>query len=312
MCFGQRRRSDNTGLHNRRAHNLFMWAALCALAHGAGGPRCVTVGVSPRHCSSPWRFAQRLAAHWPKPTRPGDDQDTLHPGRACPAGTGTAPVEPAQPGLRAVSAFLHDRSLARTAASPMAACCGRPSGLDREGPVLKLMFGGGIYHYVSGALGNADVRGTELAAAILPGWRFVRNGFTVTVFLGYDFQRHRLRPDDPSAGLRGSYYRRAHRFRALVSTDRDDDDRRRRISVHGRPKLQRAARGGPARVRRLLSRPRGRRPSAPTTTTASSAPASTSPAFGPATFEWSAGAGWATDTDDRSSAYGKLSVWTRR
>ena len=36
-----------------------------------------------------------------------------------------------------------------------------PSGLDQEGPVLKLMFGGGIYHYVSGALGNAEVRGTE-------------------------------------------------------------------------------------------------------------------------------------------------------
>jgi hypothetical protein len=29
-------------------------------------------------------------------------------------------------------------------------------------------------------------------------------------------------------------------------------------------------------------------------------------------FEWSAGAGWATDTDDRSGAYGKLGVFTRR
>ena len=81
-----------------------------------------------------------------------------------------------------------------------------PNGLDRDGPVLKLMFGGGIYHYISGALGNADVRGQLLAAAVLPGWRFVRERFTVTVFLGYDFQRHRLTPDDPSAGLRGSYH----------------------------------------------------------------------------------------------------------
>ena len=38
-----------------------------------------------------------------------------------------------------------------------------PSGLDRDGPVLKLMFGGGIYHYLSGALGNADVLGRQLA-----------------------------------------------------------------------------------------------------------------------------------------------------
>ena len=29
-------------------------------------------------------------------------------------------------------------------------------------------------------------------------------------------------------------------------------------------------------------------------------------------FEWSAGAGWAIDTDDRSGAYGKLGVFTRR
>jgi len=78
-----------------------------------------------------------------------------------------------------------------------------PSGLAQEGPVLKLLFGGGIYHS-SGALGNADVRGTEFAAAILPGWRFVGNGVSVTVFLGYDFQRHSLRPDDQSAGLRGN------------------------------------------------------------------------------------------------------------
>jgi hypothetical protein len=34
--------------------------------------------------------------------------------------------------------------------------------------------------------------------------------------------------------------------------------------------------------------------------------------FRTGTFEWSAGAGWATDTDDRSGAYGKLSLWTRR
>ena len=67
------------------------------------------------------------------------------------------------------------------------------------------MFGGGVYHYVSGALGNVDVRGEQLAAAVLPGWRFIRDGFIVTVFLGYDFQSHQLTPDDPSAGLRGDY-----------------------------------------------------------------------------------------------------------
>ena len=54
-------------------------------------------------------------------------------------------------------------------------------------PVLKLMFGGGVYHYRSGALGNADVRGAAACRRDLPGWRFVRGGFTVTVFLGLRF-----------------------------------------------------------------------------------------------------------------------------
>jgi len=79
------------------------------------------------------------------------------------------------------------------------------NGLDRDGPVLKLMFGGGLYHYNSGALGNIEVAGREFAASVLPGWRFVHDNLFVTVFLGYDFQNHRLTPDDVSAGLRGSY-----------------------------------------------------------------------------------------------------------
>ena len=80
-----------------------------------------------------------------------------------------------------------------------------PSGLDRDGPVLKLIFGGGIYRYTSGALGNAEVVGTQLVGGILPGWRFVRDNLTVTAFVGLDVQRHKLTPDDPSAGLRGTY-----------------------------------------------------------------------------------------------------------
>ena len=95
-----------------------------------------------------------------------------------------------------------------------------PSGLDRDGPVLKLMFGGGIYHYISGALGNTEVRGELLAGTILPGWRFVRDTLSVTVFLGYDFQQHRLTPDDPSAGLRGRYVGARTGFESGISPPR--------------------------------------------------------------------------------------------
>jgi hypothetical protein len=33
------------------------------------------------------------------------------------------------------------------------------AGLDREGPVLKLMFGRRVYTYILGALGNIEVSG---------------------------------------------------------------------------------------------------------------------------------------------------------
>ena len=38
-----------------------------------------------------------------------------------------------------------------------------------------------------------------------PGWRFRRGDLFVTVFAGLDLQRHKLTPDDPTAGLRGNY-----------------------------------------------------------------------------------------------------------
>ena len=87
----------------------------------------------------------------------------------------------------------------------MAACSGRPRVSTRRDP-CSISCSAAHLSYSSGVLGNADLRGTEFAAAILPGWRFVRNGVSVIVFLGYDFQRHSLRPDDPSAGLRGNYH----------------------------------------------------------------------------------------------------------
>ena len=160
----------------------------------------------------------------------------LHPGRACPAGTDTAPVEPAQPRLRRVPAFLDDRSLAARRLRPWRRALGalgsRPGGTRAQAPVRRRHLS-----LLSGALGNADVRGTEFAAAILPGWRFVRNGVSVTVFLGYDFQRHSLRPDDPSAGLRGNYHGARTGFELWYQPTRYDDDCRRRISVHRRAKL---------------------------------------------------------------------------
>jgi hypothetical protein len=80
-----------------------------------------------------------------------------------------------------------------------------PKGVDREGFALKLIFSGGTYGYNSGALNNTYVIGRQLAGAIMPGWRFVRSGWIVSVFAGLDVQSHKLWPDDPGAGLRGTY-----------------------------------------------------------------------------------------------------------
>jgi hypothetical protein len=80
-----------------------------------------------------------------------------------------------------------------------------PKGVDREGFALKLIFGGGAYGYNSGALNNTYIIGRQLAGAIMPGWRFVRNGWIVSIFAGVDRQAHKLWPDDPGAGLRGGY-----------------------------------------------------------------------------------------------------------
>lgn len=186
-----------------------------------------------------------------------------------------------------------------------------PSGVDREGPVLKLMFGGGIYHYVSGALGRVDVRGEQLAASILPGWRFVHDRFTVTFFIGNDFQQHRLKPDDPSAGLRGNYVGARTGFElwyeptatTMIAADgflstigpsyslRLATGLRAFDAFYLGPEVQAFGAGHNYRQFRAGLHITG---------------------FRTAELEWSAGFGWATDSDDSGGAYGKLGVFTRR
>jgi len=79
-----------------------------------------------------------------------------------------------------------------------------PAGLDTDGFTLKVLLNGGDYTYASGDL-QADVRGTMLSAAAMPGWRFVHDGLTVSVFAGPVVQDYRLSPYDPGSRLHGSY-----------------------------------------------------------------------------------------------------------
>jgi hypothetical protein len=186
-----------------------------------------------------------------------------------------------------------------------------PDGLNRDGVVLKLAFSGGSYSYISGALGNAEVHGRQLAASVLPGWRFVRPGFVVTVFAGLDVQNHELSPDDPSAGLRGSYYGVRTGFElwyeptanTMVAADAS-------LSSVGPSYSARLAAGlrwfgwwyvGPE-IQGFAADDNYRQVRAGVHVTG----------FRTRAVEWSAGFGWANDSDDRSSLYGKLGIIARR
>lgn len=79
-----------------------------------------------------------------------------------------------------------------------------PAGLDADGFTLKMLLDGGKYSYVSGGL-QETIDGTKLSAAALPGWRFTRDGLTVSVFTGPVVQDYRLTPADPGSRLHGLY-----------------------------------------------------------------------------------------------------------
>ena len=172
------------------------------------------------------------------------------------------------------------------------------------------MLGGGTYRYTSGALGNTDVAGRQLSAAILPGWRFVRNGVIITAFAGFDIQQHGLTPDDPSAGLRGNYAGLRTGFdlwyqptantmlAADASVSTIGPSYSARVAFGWRvldrfylgPELQGFAADGNYRQIRAGLHITGLRAKG---------------------FEWSGGLGWAGDSDRRGSLYGKLGMFTR-
>lgn len=77
-----------------------------------------------------------------------------------------------------------------------------PAGAD--GFTLKTLLDGGRYNYTSSAL-QENIDGTKLSAAVLPGWRFIWDHLTVTLFAGPLAQDYRLSPADPGSRLHGFY-----------------------------------------------------------------------------------------------------------
>jgi hypothetical protein len=79
-----------------------------------------------------------------------------------------------------------------------------PDGLDHDGFIGKVLLDGGEYTYISGDLAET-IDGTKLSAAVLPGWRFIRDSLTVSLFMGPVVQDYRLTPFDPGSRLHGLY-----------------------------------------------------------------------------------------------------------
>ncbi len=79
-----------------------------------------------------------------------------------------------------------------------------PKGLDSSGFTFKLLVNGGRYNYASGDLGTT-VDGDMISGAALPGWRFVHGTLTVSLFAGPLVQDYRLSPSDPGSRLHGLY-----------------------------------------------------------------------------------------------------------
>jgi len=89
-----------------------------------------------------------------------------------------------------------------------------PGGFERDGLLLKVIYSTGVYRYRAGDVDGSNVVGLEFAGQVLPGWRIKRHNTEFKFFMGPDFARHYLWPDDPGNRLRGTNFG----LRAAVET----------------------------------------------------------------------------------------------
>jgi hypothetical protein len=178
-------------------------------------------------------------------------------------------------------------------------------GLGADGFVFKLLLNGGLYRYRSG---GKEIVGLQTMAAALPGWRFRRDGFEVTFFGGVDVQDHRFTPNDPNrlrgthAGVRGGVDVWYEPFQNTMLTGSVS------LSTIGASYWARAAGGirvfdavwlGPEFIACGDDVYRQLRFGAQVTS------------LRVGSFEFSLGAGWATDTDGRDGVYGRVGMLFR-
>jgi len=226
----------------------------------------------------------------------------------CCVGVSTGPVRAGDDGAQFL--FFSGTDLWRDGAFMHGGLLWSPDGLDQEGFTLQAMLSGGRYRYVSGALNNAWVIGSEEEAQLLPGWRFKFDRLELKVFAGLDVKNDLTSPYDPgnrlhgtAVGIRGSVNLW---FEPTPSTMLAADASLTSIATgyslraafgwqvedwfYLGPEAQAFACDGYDQVRLGLHLT----------------------ALKMEFWEWSAAAGWAEDSDHRSSPYLRFGLLTRR
>ena len=186
-----------------------------------------------------------------------------------------------------------------------------PGGLDREGFTFKALIGSGSYRYRSGALGDATVTGQQFSGFALPGWRFVSGKTFLTLFAGVDVQHHRTTPFDPGNNLIGTHagIRGALEFwhepdpNTMIAADAS-------VSSIGTSYTARAAFGWRIPGAFYVGPEVGGFASGDTYKQFRVGLHVTGFRF--AFVEWSAAAGWATDSDHRDGFYARLGLHVRQ
>jgi len=184
-----------------------------------------------------------------------------------------------------------------------------PQGIYHDGFTFKLLTGTGTYRYHSGAVA-AEVTGTVVLGALMPGWRFKLDQLEITVVAGLDLQNHRLLPDDPDSRTRGFHagaragadlwYEPLPQLMLAANVS---------VSTIGPGFWTRAAAGWRVFDKFWLG-PEVLALGDPTYRQLRVGIHGTSLKTG--SFEWSAGAGFVEDSDRRGGYYIRLGVLTRR
>ena len=186
-----------------------------------------------------------------------------------------------------------------------------PDGLDRGGFTFKTLIGAGTYQYRSGALADAQVTGSQVTGFALPGWRFVNGKTFVSVFAGLDVQYHRTNPFDPGSDLNGTHagirgaFELWHEPNALTMIAAHGS-----VSSIGPSYDARAAFGWRIADKFYLGPEIGGFAGGDTYKQFRAGLHVTGVRYN--WVEWSAAAGWATDSDDRDGFYGRVGLTARR